>query len=135
MKKAIVLLLSLMLSGLIAGCSQPNSLTLDLAQGYGQNLKLIHLNASTDEKKQLLESFAQVLEESQPLDKDFSLFAYYPDYLLELTDNGTKTTAVVDVNGEFIDFYYLEEDGTPSPQLYRSQTSTEDFRKLVHWKN
>ncbi|MGI6256141.1 MAG: hypothetical protein ACOYJZ_11035 [Acutalibacter sp.] len=131
MKRLLSLLLAAMLLALCAGCSQPDSLTLDLSQGYGKHTKLIHLNASTSEKEQRLRDFYQVLEESDPLDKDFSLFAYYPDYLLELTDNGQTTTAYVDVNGNYIDFYYPTEDGA-TPQLYRSRISAGDFRKLVH---
>ncbi len=133
MRKVISLLLAAALCVLCAGCSQPDSLTLDLSQGYGQHLKLLHLNASTAEKKELLEAFQQVLENSDPLDKDFSLFAYYPDYLLELQDNGQTTTAIVDVNGDFIDFYYPGETLEEPQQLYRSQVTAADFRKLVHW--
>lgn len=133
MKKVISLLLATALCVLCAGCSQPDSLTLDLSQGYGQHLKLLHLNASTAEKKELLESLAQVLENSEPLDKDFSLFAYYPDYLLELQDNGQTTTAIVDVNGDYIDFYYPGETLEEPQQLYRSQITAAEFRKLVHW--
>ena len=131
MKRLFSLLLAGVLLAFCAGCSQPDSLTLDLSQGYGKHTKLIHLNASTAEKEQRLQDFYQVLEESDPLEKDFSLFAYYPDYLLELSDHGQTTTAIVDVNGDYIDFYYPTEDGT-TPQLYRSRISAADFRKLVH---
>ena len=81
MKRFLSLLLAGTLAALCAGCSQPDSLTLDLSQGYGKHTKLIHLNASTAEKEQRLQGFYQVLEEADPLEKDFSLFAYYPDYL------------------------------------------------------
>ncbi len=134
MKKAISLLLATALCAFCTGCSQPDSLTLDLSQGYGEHVKLLHVNASTAEKEERLAAFAQVLEEADPLDKDFSLFAYYPDYFLELQDNGKHSAAVVDVNGEFVDFYYLGEDVAETPQLYRSHTTADEFRKLVHWK-
>ena len=49
------------------------------------------------------------------------------DYLLELNRNGQTTTAYVDVNGQYIDFYYEGEE-----QLYRSHTTAEEFRQLVH---
>ena len=111
----------------------PDSQTLDLYQGYGNNLKLIHLNASSAEKQERMDAFAQVLEDSQPLDKDFSLFAYYPDYCLELKKTGQSScVAVVDVNGEYIDFYYVGEDVAAKPQLYRSNVTADQFRKLVH---
>ena len=127
MKKTAALLLAAVLFLLCAGCSQPDALTLDLFQGYGQHLKLIHLNASSGEKEERMEAFSQVLENAEPLDKSFSLFAYYPDYLLELNDNGQTTTAYVDVNGNYIDFYYDGEE-----QLYRSNVTAEEFKKLVH---
>ena len=81
MKRFLSLLLAGTLAALCTGCSQPDSLTLDLSQGYGKHTKLIHLNASTAEKDQRLQGFYLVLEEADPLEKDFSLFAYYPDYL------------------------------------------------------
>ena len=124
-KKALSLLLALGLCALCAGCTQPDALTLDLSHGYGQHTKLIHLNASSSQKAQRLEGFYQVLEDAEPLDKEFSLFTYYPDYLLELNRNGQTTTAYVDVNGQYID-YEGEE------QLYRSHTTAEEFRQLVH---
>lgn len=127
MKKNAALLLAAVLFLLCAGCSQPDALTLDLFQGYGQHLKLIHLNASSGEKEERMEAFSQVLENAEPLDKSFSLFAYYPDYLLELNDNGQTTTAYVDVNGNYIDFYYDGEE-----QLYRSNVTAAEFQKLVH---
>lgn len=133
MKKAFSLLLAAALCVLCAGCTQPDSQTLDLYQGYGNNLKLIHLNASSAEKQERMDAFAQVLEDSQPLDKDFSLFAYYPDYCLELKKTGQAScVAVVDVNGEYIDFYYAGEDVAAEPQLYRSNVTADQFRKLVH---
>lgn len=127
MKKTAALLFAAVLFLLCAGCSQPDALTLDLFQGYGQHLKLIHLNASSGEKEERMEAFSQVLENAEPLDKSFSLFAYYPDYLLELNDNGQTTTAYVDVNGNYIDFYYDGEE-----QLYRSNVTAAEFQKLVH---
>ena len=127
MKKTAALLFAAVLFLLCAGCSQPDALTLDLFQGYGQHLKLIHLNASSGEKEERMEAFSQVLENAELLDKSFSLFAYYPDYLLELNDNGQTTTAYVDVNGNYIDFYYDGEE-----QLYRSNGTAAEFKKLVH---
>ena len=124
MKKAFSLLLAAALCVLCAGCTQPDSQTLDLYQGYGNNLKLIHLNASSAEKQERMDAFAQVLEDSQPLD---------PDYCLELKKTGQAScVAVVDVNGEYIDFYYVGEDVAAEPQLYRSNVTADQFRKLVH---
>ena len=71
MKKTAALLLAAVLFLLCAGCSQPDALTLDLFQGYGQHLKLIHLNASSGEKEERMEAFSQVLENAEPWTKAF----------------------------------------------------------------
>lgn len=130
MKKVILpLLLAALLLLTSTGCSSPDSWQLDLSQGCGAGMKLLHLNASTDARRQRLRDFEALLENAQPLDKDPSLFAYYPDYLLEITHDGQKTTVILDVNGEYLDFYYPEEgEGT----IYRSLFTATDLRKLVH---
>ena len=130
MKKFLVLILLGACCSLFSGCSRPDSLEMDLSRGYGEHLKLIHLNASTSERAERIQAFYQVLEESDVLDKDFSLFAYYPDYLLELTNNGETTTAFVDINGDHVDFYYADQGD--SPTLYRSHYSTQEFKSLIH---
>lgn len=129
MKKCIALLLLACLSGLLAGCSRPNSLELDLSYGYGVQLKLLHLNASNADREAWIRSFQEALEDAEPLEKDVSLFAYYPDYRLEITEDGKTTAAVVDVNGDFIEFYYEgEEDQT----VYRSRCSALEFNALIN---
>ena len=133
MKKVLCALLAAASLALCAGCSRPDAQTLDLLQGYGNQTKLLHLNASSSQKAQRIECFCQVLEDAEPLDKDFSLFAYYPDYFLQINQAGSGTVgAIVDVNGDYIDFYYLGEDVAEEPQLYRSHTTAADFKKLVH---
>ncbi len=121
-------LLSLLLLALaLGGCSVPNSLQLDLYQGFGQNMKLLHLNASNQKNRQRIEEFASIVEGAKPLEKDIGLFAYYPDYILEITRNGQKESVVLDINGEFLDFYY------PNQQVvYRSSMTVADFKKLLH---
>ena len=80
---------------------------MDLSRGYGEHLKLLHLNASTSEKRERIQAFSRVILEAEPLDKSLSMFAYYPDYLLEITPwEGGKLTVIVDINGEYVDFYY-----------------------------
>lgn len=128
MKKR-TLFLALLASALIAlsGCSAPNSLQLDLSQGYGNHNKLLHLNASNGSNRQRIEDFAAILENAAPLEKDAELFAYYPDYLLTISRKGQKTTALVDVNGSFVDFMLLEEE-----QVYRANISPQELKALVH---
>ena len=67
------------------------------------------------QKAQRLEGFYQVLEDAEPLDKEFLPVYILSGLLLELRRNGQTTTAYVDVNGQYIDFYYEGEE-----QLYRS---------------
>lgn len=121
------ILCALALAAILTGCSAPNSLQLDLSQGCGMHVKLLHLNASTQENRQRIEDFAALLEGAQPLDKDASLFAYYPDYLLEITHDGQKTAAIVDMNGHFLDFHYPDD-----PTIYRSPMTVEEFKKMLH---
>ncbi len=121
-------LLSLLLLALtLGGCSVPNSLQLDLYQGFGQNMKLLHLNASNHKNRQRIEEFASIVEGAEPLEKDIGLFAYYPDYILEITQNGRKESIVLDINGEFLDFYYPDQQ-----VVYRSSMAVADFKKLLH---
>ena len=119
MKKRMLLLLVTACAVLLAGCSSPNSLQIDLFHGYGEQLKLLHR----------IRSFAQVLEESEPLEKDISLFAYYPDYRLEIEENGETTAAVVDINGDYVEFYYEDAE---QPVIYRSTWSALEFNALVN---
>lgn len=135
MKKWICLfLLSSIIICSFSGCSNPNSMQLDLAWGYGDHLRLIHLNASTDEKRERMEAFSQAIREAEPLEKKLSAFAYYPDYQLEITpwENGKKLTAIVDINGEYVDFYYPGPYPQQSETIYRSQMSAKEFKTLIH---
>lgn len=137
MKKRLSLflfLLSLFCLLPLSGCENPDTLQLDLSRGYGEHLRLLHINASSQEKRELMERFAQAIREAEPLEKDFSMFAYYPDYQLEITpwDNGKKLTVIVDLNGDFVDFYYPGSDPEAPQTIYRSHTSVEEFKKLVH---
>lgn len=127
-KKTVYALCTLAVLLMLGGCSVPDSLQLDLTQGYGRQTKLLHLNASTAKSRQRIEDFAALMEDAQPLDKDISLFAYYPDFTLTITRDGQAgKTAVVDINGDYVDFYY---DG--ETQLYRSGMSAGDLKKLLH---
>ena len=66
-------------------------------------------------------------EGAQPLDKDITLFAYYPDYRLEIRREGQSTQALVDLNGAFLDFHYVGQD-----QVYRSAMTAEEFKAMLH---
>ncbi len=128
MKRILPALCTALLFLLLTGCSSPDSLQLDLCQGYGHQTKLLHLNASNEKNRQRIEDFAAVTKDAQPLTKDISLFAYYPDMTLTITRDGQASpTAIVDINGDYVDFHYSGET-----QLYRSKMSSEDLKKLLH---
>lgn len=113
---------------LLSGCSAPDSLQLDLSQGYGRHTKLLHLNASTQKNRLRIEAFAALTEDAQPLDKDISLFAYYPDLTMTITRDGQAApTIIVDINGDFVDFHYSGET-----LLYRSKMPALEFKGLLH---
>lgn len=154
MKKRILSfsLCLLLLLGL-AGCAAPDSLKLDLYQGYGRELRLIHLNASTQENSERIDAFAQALTGAKALEKDRSLFAYYPDFRLEIKgkslsydvspegvlenvsvkdEKSGSITAVIDKNGDFVDFYFPGPAPEASDMIYRSPLTAEELLILVH---
>lgn len=147
------------LTGLLCGllllsctaCTAPDDLKLDLYQGYHRELHLLHWNANSDENAERIETFAKMFEGAVALEKDISLFAYYPDYRLvvrgkslsyEVGEDGTLQniqvnddengiiTAVVDLNGDYVDFY-LPDSETPDT-IYRSPFTTTMLTLLVH---
>ena len=153
MRRIIAVLLTAGLLCFLTGCGNPDSLQLDLSRGYGEHLKLIHLNASSEEKRERIETFAGMLIDAQPLTKDYSLFAYYPDYDLRITgkaldydldENGVMRDvslvtgkdlslyAIVDVNGDYVDFIVPGVTDTDHPVIYRSAMTAEEFVKLVN---
>lgn len=129
MKKILVLLVLLLT---LAGCSTPNSLQLDIYQGYGNEMKLLHLNASDSGKRERIQAFSGIFDRAEPLDKDPSLFAYYPDYRIDIRSGGAAISAVVDINGKYVDFYYPDEE---SGRLYRSEMSSKEFRDLLNQRS
>lgn len=134
MKKMLcALLLCLMLLPL-AGCGEkPNSMQLDVYRGADAQLKLLHLNISSTDKKERIEAFAKAIRNAEPIEKPMSLFAYYPDYTIEITPwEGGKLTVVVDVNGDWVDFYYPGPNPESSDTIYRSKMSAKEFNLLIN---
>ncbi len=128
MKKCFWGLCLFLICMLLSGCETASRL--DLTQGYGEGLKLIHLSAGSGEDLQRIYDFQAVLEDAEPLQKDPALFAYYPDYVLEIRfpDGQGDVSAVIDINDKFVDFYYAGQEDA----LYRAAMSAEDFLVLVH---
>lgn len=128
MKKLLFALCLFSLLFLLSGCE--NASQLDLSRGYGTGLRLLHLSRGSGEDYQRILDFHAALQDAQPLDKDISLFSYYPDYLLEINaaDPSLNLSAVVDINGDHVDFYYVEQEET----IYRAKVSAEEFLALVH---
>ena len=135
MKNAVRLaLLAGLLCLVLAGCQNPNALQMDLRQGYGDKLKLLHLNANDSENFQLMEDFGDVIRSGEALEKDISLFAYYPDYQLELSqwEGGQSLTVLIDLNGDYVDFIYPGPTPEPDNTVYRSQVTAQEFLALVN---
>lgn len=128
MKKILCGICLFFILSLLAGCETASQL--DLTQGYGEELKLLHLSAGSGEDLERIHEFQDVLADSEPLDKDLSLFAYYPDYLLTIREPGGQgnVDAVIDINDKFVDFYYVGQEDA----LYRANMCAEDFLELVH---
>ena len=132
MRKLFLPLFAILLALLLCGCSNdPDSLQLDLSRGYGSNLKLLHLNANSPTERTRIENFASAIQNASKLEKDASLFANYPDYLLSVKsaeNSELNFSVVIDLNGDFLDFYYPDYPET----LYRSEMTVDEFKKLVH---
>lgn len=118
----------ILLACLLNGCETASRL--DLSQGYGDELKLVHLSAGSGEELERIREFQAALQDAEPLEKDASLFAYYPDFILDIStpESSGNFRAVVDINGDFVDFYYVGQEDA----LYRAGISAEDFLTLVH---
>lgn len=128
MKKLLFTLCLFLLASLLSGCE--NASRLDLSRGYGEHLRLVHLSRGAGEDYQRIVDFHNALQDPQTLEKDISLFSYYPDYLLEIdaADPSLSLSVVIDINGNHVDFYYTGQEET----IYRAKVSAEEFLALVH---
>lgn len=128
MKKFLLALCLFLLLSMLSGCESASQL--NLSQGYGNRLCLLHISKGSGQEYQRILDFHAALQDAQPLDKAPSLFSYYPDYLLEINaaDPSLSLSAVIDINGDNIDFYYTGQESI----IYRAKISAEDFLALVH---
>lgn len=135
MKKLCCFLLSLgVLLGMTA-CQSPDDLQLDIYKGANAELKLLHLNASNSTRKQIISGITQALTQAQPTGKPMEFFGFYPDYTISVTtpgDPNQRVTVVLDINGEWVEFYYPGPNPAQDGIIYRSEMSAVDFLKLIH---
>lgn len=131
-KKFVMLLLSLCLCFVFSGCSNPNRMQLELRRGYGAQLKLLHLNAVSKDSETRIEEFMQITDGAQALDRPLSLFGYYPDYLLTITQEKNTLTLLVDINVPYVDFIYPEGSEEQTNRIYRSAMTSDELLELVH---
>lgn len=135
MKKLLTLMTAAIMAISFTACDTPNEYQMDIYKGVQAELKLLHLNASNSQKKWQIEGIAQALRDAEAIEKDVSLFGYYPDFTVEVTlpDHPDQMIrAVVDLNGEWVEFYYLENSAITGAGLYRSKVSAEDFLAYIH---
>lgn len=131
MKKVSCFLLILALLICLGSCRSPNTLQLDIYKGASTELKLLHVNASDAARKQQIEGITQAILKAEPTDKPLDLFAFYPDYTISVTDPANpqaRLTVVLDLNGEWVEFYYPEENSV----IYRSEITAAAFSALVN---
>lgn len=135
MKRLLPLITAAIMAVSFTACDIPDDFQMDIYKGVQAELKILHLNASNSQKKWQIEGIAGALRDAEAIEKNISLFAYYPDFTVEVTspENPAKTIrAVVDINGEWVEFYYLENSAITDEGLYRSNVSAEDFLAFIH---
>lgn len=152
MKRIFSCLLCGVLLCALGGCTAPDSLKLDLYQGYHRELHLLHWNASNSEQTEKIEFLARSFDGAVALEKELSQFAYYPDYrlvihgksiALDMTEDGTPQSvhvvdepggtieAIVDMNADkYVDFYLPESDYPDT--LFRSSYTPLDWLVSVN---
>lgn len=162
MKKLVSLLLALICLLLLAACAmRPDDEQLDVSQPYGDQVKLLHLNGSSQEKRERIRQVYQALYDCYPIDKDPALFAYYPDYqvtvkgvdqevihadyqlpvpVADIFRDGQEVRAVVDINGDWVDILFTRppgdgyrfDDDAVEGHIFRSRVSAKDFKALLN---
>lgn len=121
----------------MAACQSPDDLQLDIYKGTAAELKLLHLNASNAARKNIIEGITRAITEAEATDKPMELLGFYPDYTISVTapeDLQKQLTVVLDLNGEWVEFYYPgpypQQDGI----VYRSKMPATEFFELLNTK-
>lgn len=136
MKKAFYIFLSALLLILCSSCSNvPDNMQADIYLGTTKDLKLLHLNASTAKKEEQIQKMYEAVTDASPIDKPIELFAFYPDYTIEVddlsSDSGERIQVVLDVNRDRLEFYSIK-DGDDSSTIYLSNMSVDEFKTYIN---
>ena len=131
----------LLLFGACSGMSIPDDMQMDIYLGDHKELKLLHINASNSEKETQIRKIYEAVTDAYPTDKPMELFAFYPDYTIEVDDLESsepdqRIKVVFDVNGDRLEFYHIDEESEDSgetPVIYRSNMSVDEFKTYLHW--
>jgi Type III secretory pathway, lipoprotein EscJ len=135
MKKTTFYLFFILLLCFFAGCTSPDSMQLSVYNDAEKELKLLHLNASSSEKKQKIEAVYRIISDAEPIEKDLSLFAFYPDFAIDILmpeNKGETVSVVLDLNDEYIDFYYPGPYPAADANIYRSSFHPDELKKIIH---
>lgn len=135
MKRILSILLIFVSLSAASGCSVPDDMQLDVYLGTTEDLKLLHVNASTQEKQLQIEKIHEAVTDIEAIDKPLDLFAFYPDYTIVVDDLEDETaeriTVVLDINRDRLELYRVQ-NGEISPTLYRSNMSVEEFKSYMN---
>lgn len=123
-----------MLLALVACGEKPSDMYMDIYNGNSRELKLLHVKANDATRIGQIEGILSAIEDAEEIDKPMDLFGYYPDYLIDICPRGTEEilTVVVDLNGDYVEFYYPGPNPEPSEVVYRSSITAEEFSNFIN---
>lgn len=130
MKKGRIGLLAGLLLFLLCSCSRPDSMQMEVYMASGAQLKLLQINASSQDRITQMEGVEAAILDAEPTDKTLSQFAFYPEYRIVITRaEEAPITVILDVNENFVEFYDPADD---EGVIYRSNMSAVDFNIYLH---
>lgn len=134
MKKLSLTFCILSLALLFASCGVPNNRQMDIYLGKTAELKLLHLNASSQRRIAQMDGVELAINDSFATDKPMELFAFYPDYtiVIDNKEKAMQTRVVLDINFDKVEFYNIDADGNTDGIIYRSSMSATDFKTHIH---
>lgn len=137
-----LLILAMLMSLCFSACSAPDYLQMDVYMGSGEELKLLHINASSEEKIAQIEGIRRAITEAEATEKTVDMMGFYPDYRVVIQEKDKETiSAVVDINGDYVEFYFLDpevDSGTGEKanendaMVYRSKVTALEFEFFIN---